>query len=392
MAENAEEPDEISARAPVVGADDGALRAYIDVAVADQVAVVRSDLTAAVEAADADRITRLDHRLAQTVAALAEIIDAARQDAVAAAPDEATTARVIAVENGLRDGLDRVHGSVVAVAEQIAAVRQELSQRLDALEQRDGPELRGLAQVVDGLRGGSLTAADLDVLRADVEALAAAGGELAERFSNARAEAADEAEELIAMVGSDLTQRLDRLTRQVAEVGDSAAQAEAALDLIDTVEQRVTQEIARLAESVEARRVALTTQVSEIEERLGGMVRQASRTPSDPAPSSGGRRKIRGADVARLVESVEAWRAESVGEEEFFALRSELEKLVARRVAAAQAEMQHRIEMVEAVLADGGADAGDTASLRRDLRTLQEKVATLRTSPPKAKGKPRESG
>jgi len=427
MVEHAEEPDTISARTAAAGdgGDVVALRGYIDAAVAEHVALFRSDLTA--EAlADADRVSRLDRHLAQTVARLTEILDAARRDsierapiamsalrtelkaalaaldrrftaveavqAVAAAPDEAMTVRVTAVEQTVRGAKAAVAAEITRVRAEAAAAASDSTARIDRLERETSERLAALEQrgEADALRGASVTAAELDTWISET------------LRTEMRAEAAEETEDLIAMVGQDLTQRIDRLARQVAEVTGS-------IDSTDSALARIDHEIVHLRESVEADRAALAAKVAELEtslatqvadwraevdEQLAGMVRQTGPAPAEPVRSGGGRRKVRGADVERLVREVEAWRAESVGEQEFFTLRAELEKVVSRRIASAKADVQHRVEVLEAVVADAAADAGDTDALRSDLRTLQEQVATLQKSatsgstPAKAKRKP----
>jgi len=389
MVEHAEEPDTISARTAAAGdgGDVDALRGYIDAAVAEHVALFRTDLTA--EAlADADRVSRLDRHLAQTVARLTEILDAARRDsierapiavsalrselkaalaaldrrfaaveavqAVAAAPEGAMTVRVTAVEQKVRGAKAAVAAEITRVRAEAAAAASDATARIDRLERETSERLAALEQrgEADAPREASVTAAELDTIRTEM-----------------RAEAAEETEDLIAMVGQDLTQRIDRLARQVAELAATAGELE----------------------------TSLATQVAdwraEVDEQLAGMVRRTGPALA-PVRSGGGRRKVRGADVERLVREVEAWRAESVGEQEFFTLRAELEKVVARRIASAQADVQHRVEVLEAVVADAAADAGDTAALRSDLRMLQEQVATLQkiatsgSTPAKAKRKP----
>ncbi|MGI8808900.1 MAG: hypothetical protein ACR2KK_13880 [Acidimicrobiales bacterium] len=368
-----------------------------------------------------------------TSAAIADQLGAARTEAVAVAD-----ARVAGAEARLLGRLDGIADAMAHVTERSAVadtalarldtLEREASERLTALEQQAPPELLRLAGAVEDLERRSATVAHLERLRADVERTVdeklaqlqsdvAAGAQaatdmetrsradlvalraemqagLAEQLVALRSEASGQAEIQLAVVRTDLQQQLDRFVDMVAETSASARSADLALARMATAERHVNDELIRLSESFEANRAELTTLVQnletglarwavdwrrEVEHRLARAGHQFGPAPVGPNRRLGGNRKVLRAEVARLAEAVEAWRAQSVDEDDFVNLRSELETVLARRVAAAQAEVERRFAVLDAVAADAAAQAGAAAPIRSDVRGLQVEVRELTT-------------
>ncbi|MGI8808901.1 MAG: hypothetical protein ACR2KK_13885 [Acidimicrobiales bacterium] len=418
---------------------DVALAAGIEQVRAEALAVVESSFATALadddetlarlEALELDasaRLSGLERHVGPELRRLSDAIEALpTQPSTSTALEssvDALAARLAGLEEDVRTGLARlaeVPRDRDALDAQVSAAVDE---RLAAVDPPDQPELLRLAQAVEDLQRWSATAADLDRLRAEVEAavdervvrvqaepaaetlatddLATLRTELrdglAEELAALRSVTLEAADARIAAAGTDLQEQLDALAVEVSEAAAPDPSVEAALARIGAIDEHVNQELARLSEAVAASRNELAVKVADLETNLrrwaadwraeitgrpSASAREMALPPADLGRRLGGKRKrkIRKAEVERLVQSVEEWRTQSVGEEEFVALRRDLETLLARQVASSQAEVQRRFAVLDAVVANNADDEADeaTALLDNDVRGLQVEVREL---------------
>jgi hypothetical protein len=244
-----------------------------------------------------------------------------------------------AIAAGLQQGLPRateaVDGHLAAMAARMSAVESDLR-----------TELAWLVEIPR----------EAEALDARVCAA------VAEHVAAVRAEAVDAAEALVADAEARLVGRLDEIAAAIAEVSERSAAASTAqqesAERLSTIElqERVNLEMVRVRESIAAIRTELSGKVAaletgltqwaadwraEVDGRLAGIVREIGQAPADAGRRSRGKRRIRRAELERLVESIAGWRAQSVGQEELAALRRDL-----------KAELEHRFAVLDAVPTD----------------------------------------
>lgn len=314
---------------PPAAAFDG-FKAYLDAAFADQLTSLRSHVDAALayglQEVRTETLAAVDARLsAALVEVRAEAVQAA--EALAAGAEVRLLGRLDGIAAALAEVSERSAVASTALS-RLDALERETAERLAAVEQRERPEVVRLASAVEDLEQRSVTAAE----RADVQSAAL-----------------EAAETGMAASGRDVQEQLNALAVSVDETTTSAASA--ALARMEAMEERINLDIVRVSESVAAIRTELAGSVADLETALGrwaadwradvdarlaGAVRQIGPSPADAGRRLRGR-KVRRDELQRLVESVAAWRAQSVGPEEFVALRRELEAKVERRFAALDA-------------------------------------------------------
>lgn len=293
---------------PAGSAFDG-FKAYLDAAFAGQLASLRSYVDAALAAGlkqvRSEALAAVD---AQVSGALADQLATVRAEAAAGAD-----ARIAGAEARL---------------DSIEPLEKSTAERLEGLEQLARPALQRLAGAVEDLQQASMTASDLAALRSEV---------------------LEAAESRVARSDHELKEQLDALT--VSVDGANTVAATAARARLDAMEEHLNLELVRVSESVAGIRAELADSVAELETALGrwaaewradvdarlaGVVGEIGPAPADPGRRLR-RKKVRWAEMERLVESVAAWRAQSVGPEELVALRRELEAEVERRFAVLDA-------------------------------------------------------